>query len=341
MTDWFETLFGFRETSPEEVRENIELRDRKLYSKINSNSYGIGELTTPYLEELRSSVAKNSESLQGKIKVQNVIGDIRELHCDPANANALFQVASQFNLLEMVNPEVTPEHGVTRYAFDRTQGPACAIAAGAATVYRNYFAQVNGKIGQTSGNQIDCLSGVGKILGNTHDSLWSMSNGYALCSSEGLSKINDHLYSLDEIEKDQLRQSLRIGLHSEIEVTDKNAPKDQFISQAFCSALPVAYSNFQAFQWDSFANLILEGAYEATLCAAVINARRCESNQLFLTQLGGGAFGNESSWIYNAMTRAFSLYKDFDLDIKIVSYGSIDMELHKVVDEWNQNNSKN
>ena len=45
-------------------------------------------------------------------------------------------MASQFNLLEMTGPEITPEDGVTRYAHDRTQGPACAIAAGAATVYR-------------------------------------------------------------------------------------------------------------------------------------------------------------------------------------------------------------
>ena len=72
------------------------------------------------------------------------------------------------------------------------------------------------------------------------------------------------------------------------------------------------------------------------MCAAVINARRYGSNQLFLTQLGGGAFGNEPSWIHNAMARAFSLYRDFDLDIKIVSYGSIDPELDKFVEEWDE-----
>ena len=49
----------------------------------------------------------------------------------PENAGALFQVASQLNLLEMTGPEVTPEDGVTIYQDDRTQGPACAIAAGA------------------------------------------------------------------------------------------------------------------------------------------------------------------------------------------------------------------
>jgi hypothetical protein len=66
------------------------------------------------------------------------------MHQSPKNAGALFQVASQFNLLEMVLPRVTPEHGVTRYAHDHTQGPACAIAAGAATIYRNYFVPVDG-----------------------------------------------------------------------------------------------------------------------------------------------------------------------------------------------------
>ena len=41
----------------------------------------------------------------------------------PEFAGALFQVASQFNLLEMVSPDVTPEHGVSGYAHDLTLGP--------------------------------------------------------------------------------------------------------------------------------------------------------------------------------------------------------------------------
>jgi hypothetical protein len=64
-----------------------------------------------------------------RLKVTVVTGDVRQMHRSPENAAALFQVASQFNLLEMVSPATTPEHGVTRYQFDRTQGPACAIAA--------------------------------------------------------------------------------------------------------------------------------------------------------------------------------------------------------------------
>src|SRR4029077_13447538 len=44
------------------------------------------------------------------------------------------------------------------------QGPACAMAAGAATIYRNYFAPVDGEIGQTRDRQIDALAGVGTAL---------------------------------------------------------------------------------------------------------------------------------------------------------------------------------
>ncbi len=63
-------------------------------------------------------------------QVRELIADVQQLHIKKTNAGSLFQVASQFNLLEMVSPNVTPEQGVGRYENDRTQGPACAIAAG-------------------------------------------------------------------------------------------------------------------------------------------------------------------------------------------------------------------
>ena len=43
MIDWFENLFGFRETSPETVKEHIELLDRKLHSKKNGWAIGAPE----------------------------------------------------------------------------------------------------------------------------------------------------------------------------------------------------------------------------------------------------------------------------------------------------------
>jgi hypothetical protein len=37
--------------------------------------------------------------------------------------------------------------------------------------------------------------------------------------------------------------------------------------------------------------------------------------------LGGGAFGNETSWITDAIERALMLYQDSAIDVAIVSYG--------------------
>jgi hypothetical protein len=43
------------------------------------------------------------------------------------------------------------------------------------------------------------------------------------------------------------------------------------VSQALCSALPVAYGDLPARHWRPFAKLVLEAAYEATLLAGVLN----------------------------------------------------------------------
>jgi hypothetical protein len=84
--------------------------------------------------------------------------------------------------------------------------------------------------------------------------------------------------------------------------------------------LPVAYGAVPSIHWRAFATLVLEAAYEATLWAAVENARRGGSKIVLLTSLGGGAFGNNDGWIHGAMRRAFGLAAGFDLELKLVSY---------------------
>jgi hypothetical protein len=235
-------------------------------------------------------------------------------------------VASQFNLLEMVSPTVTPEHGVTRYQHDRTQGPACAIAAGAATIYRNYFAPVGGSYGQTTERQFDGLADLGETLGGALNqpvkALWSMQNGYALCTRAGLDAIAEHLGALQPEQFDILRGKLCIGIHRDVEVTDAAGKHRPLVSQAFCSALPVAYSPVPSSHWEPFASLVLQAAYEATMWAAVLNAQRGASKVVLLTCLGGGAFGNDDSWIHAAVRRALQMMLGFDLDVRLVSYGT-------------------
>src|SRR5205823_7290095 len=175
--DWFERLTGFRETDYDDTRAKLRFERSRLQSLINGKSYAVGELELVSLQALRERV-KSGGGLSGRLKVSVVTGDVRQMHQSPENAGALFQVASQFNLLEMVSPTVTPEHGVTRYQHDHTQGPACAIAAGAATIYRNYFAPVGGSYGQTVDRQFDGLADLGDALSSALKqpvkALWQM-----------------------------------------------------------------------------------------------------------------------------------------------------------------------
>ena len=315
---WFENLTGCVGESHESVREHLFIDGRRLHSRLNGKSWLCGELETQTLAQLRQRV-RNIKYDLAPISVRNVVGNVQHLHLNRANENAVFQVASQFNLLEMTSPRVTPECGVGIYEHDFTQGPACAIAAGAGTIYRNYFVDINGRIGQTADNQIDCLSGIAKLFDNSKQRLWKMVNGYALPSAEGLEEINRKLESMDEAALDDVRQALQIGLHWDTQVTLGDA--SHTVSQAYCSALPVAYTNHTKELWAPLAKIVLEAAYEATICAAILNVDRNRNNRLFLTRLGGGAFGNNPDWITNAISRSLELYSDSGLDVAIVSYG--------------------
>lgn len=316
---WFEVLTGFTEESQQQVRTNITVAGNVLKSLVNEKALVCGELETPSLAELRESV-RSSEYKVGQISVREVVANVQHLHTDESNAGSLFQVASQFNLLEMVSPSVTPEHGVGIYENDRTQGPACAIAAGAGTIYRNYFAIVNGQTGQSASNQIDCLADIGSALGNSESRLWEMRNGYALATQSGLVEIGQRLRAASEDELDKLRQLLRIGIQWNTQVTLNDSK--HLVTQVYCSALPVAYSEHSSNFWAEFARLVLEASYEATICTSILNSIRNGNNRVFLTLLGGGAFGNQKDWIIGGLQRALNLYRNADLDVAIVSYGS-------------------
>ncbi len=328
--DWFEHLTGFREEAYELTRAKLFAEGGRLRSLVNNRSFQVGELELVSLQQLRQR-AQRVQVGGVPVRVRNVIGEARKLHRDPQHAGSLIQVASQFNLLEMVSEEVTPADGVTGYRYDPTQGPACAIAAGAATIYRNYFAQ-------TPDDQLDAIRDLGLGLaggiGCSIDDLWKMRNGYAMCTPEGLGRIGSYLKSVDEDERDRLRSLLRIGLHWDVEVTDQTAEDfspGPILSQAFCSALPISYCGFKSPHWEIWATLVLEAAYEATLLAGVINADKNTgapgANRVLLTLLGGGAFGNSPAWITSAIKRAIDVVAESGLQIDLVSHREIPRSL--------------
>lgn len=333
--NWFTHLTGFTETTYAETRAQLEVQGSRLRSKANGRSWAVGTFEMASLADLREHVAAGVGAA-GRPRVSILQGDVRRMHLAPEYAGALFQVASQFNALEMVGPSVTPEDGVAGYEHDRTQGPACAIAAGAATIYRNYFAPVGGQIGQTATRQLDGLADVGadlsRALGRPIADLWDWRNGYALPSRASLDLIADHLRTIGLEGCDALAGELRIGLHLDVEATEGASP-GPLVSQAFCSALPVAYGRVPLQHWAEFAQLVLDAAYEATLLQGVLNARRGASNIVLLTLLGGSAFGNAPEWIHAAIRRAAARVADYDLDVRVVSYGPPSADLRALVRE--------
>lgn len=124
---WFASLFGTPEASYAETQAQFVVEGTRLRSLANGREFEIGTFETPPLENLRSKVTKRGT---GRLRFQHeAIGDVLALHGDRDQRGAMFQVASQLNCLEFVGPDKTPEDGVTSYAQDPTQGPACALAA--------------------------------------------------------------------------------------------------------------------------------------------------------------------------------------------------------------------
>ena len=142
-----------------------------MTSQANGRRMRPGRFELPSLAELR----KRREPYwtgQG-LRFDQIVADVQSLTAQPGSAGAVFQVASQFNMLEMVSPDVTPERGVDGYEHDHTQGPACAIACGAGTIYRNYFVPVDGGMGQTSTATAQWVVGSRRRTGRRHrDAQW-------------------------------------------------------------------------------------------------------------------------------------------------------------------------
>lgn len=309
--DWFQKLTGLPSDAPEVVRAGVTVEGPFLTFPASGRRLRWGALEMPRLADLAPP-----ESGPRRLRVSEVVADVTALHRDPDNAGAVFQVASQFNLLEMVGPQVSPEQGIARYAFDATQGPACAMACAAGTIWRNYLVPVAGQPGQDTARQLDMLEDFGLAVGNAGGRLWQMRNGYALPRPGGLAEVASQIEAKGA---QALRGLIRVGVQRDTEVTAAGAA-GHLVTQVYCSALPIAYAGGASPAWEPFARLVLEAAYLATLSIAAETARRGGSNRLYLTRLGGGAFGNPPGWITDAMALALADHAASDLDVRIVSY---------------------
>ena len=267
-SEWFETLFEFLDTNGD-INDN---KKRFLYNRgtgvlqlsgDGTRKWQAGIFTTPSLGELRNKTEKIPEKNAGgpKTTVRFVPGDVHILHGDAEYAGAVFQSASQFNCLEFGDQNQTPEDGVAIYAYDPTQGPACAIACAPGTIVRNYFAFDDGKEPQTKDKQINTLDEVNKYLSegnNTGKLLVAVKNGYTdIATSRGNKGLGSLNGAIKEKDRDYAMSLLKVGVQKETEVTftkretaaRNGAPwyrvtsdPPLLVTQVYASALAIGYT---------------------------------------------------------------------------------------------------
>jgi hypothetical protein len=228
---WFQKLFGFTELAGGKHRSTNYLKTKQMFSVIetlngngvlhcseNGKHFPIGTFNCLSLKELRKSTLAQQISHGSSSYAHIPVSDILTMHRQYPGAT--FQAASQFNCLEFASPDYTPEDGVTVYGNDNTQGPACALACAAGTVYRNYFAPNGKHEGQTEANQINNLIELEKILDNDTNIYWKVHNGYVFSQPDDLLRLNAELGRWQTQGRwDDLLAAVRVGVHNDVGVT--------------------------------------------------------------------------------------------------------------------------
>lgn len=325
---WFQAVFGCSETASYSSNRNMfRLEDGPsgprtvLHCLANEQSYHIGPFSTPTLEELRQELSQlpAMTATLGRATFRHVHGNVRSFHCDVRNAGAVFQVASQFNCLEMTGPGVSPARGISIYATDPTQGPACAMSCPASTVFRNYFPPPYYETA-TPSQQINTMSKVETLLKSRY---WNMRNGYLLPTDTGRMKALTDLIGHDSSAlATQIVNSVAVGVQWNTEVSTASK---HCVTQVFASAVPVAYAkSTTSSDWRMLASLVLTSAYQSTLLVAAILARQRQQRvTVYLTMVGGGAFGNRKDWIVQAIQSALAACGDEPIDVCLLHYATV------------------
>ncbi len=260
--------------------------------------------------------------------------DIGALQAEPANRDAVFQVASNFNALEPISLRDYPEYGITGYIGDYTQSPFAALSAAPGLIYRMYYLFYDPLTEpivwrQTKEHSLNLLDQVAEYF--------PVVNGYVdfkhgevmkpnrEISSTRVAKISEKLKQ-EVLPEEQLK--IKIGFHRDIQVTNGLVHDiqhvtfynpQQLINQVFTAALDLGCYNADFKDNEDAqkrAQILLDAAYEGTLKSAAFYGKK----KVFLTLVGGGVFANDLDWIACAIEKNKSFIEQAGLEVILIMY---------------------
>lgn len=260
--------------------------------------------------------------------------DVGSLQADPTNRDAVFQVASNFNGLETASYSSNiVDELITNYTGDPTQGPAASISAAPGTIMRRYFMFYDvtsqpSKWGQTNigEHKVNFLDGLFPKKDLDLDNDYPNFNGSyeTYVTMAGYPRFSATQKSPGG--NDDLK--IKIGFHGGVSVTygvrsgDQHeniitSNPNQIVNQVFTAAIDLGQgTNPSTKIIKEWAQVVLNAAYEGTLRKAFLARKK----KVFLTLIGGGAFGNDIKWIFSAIDRMRDFIKDSGLEVMVVCY---------------------
>ena len=266
----------------------------------DGQTWQAGRFETPSLAELRQRApASKPAAATARLWVLDGASPVTDIGALQATAvdTALFQVASQFNVLEAPRPKVFP---VTSYFHDPTQGPRASISAFPATLLRHYAApgpggaQLRPGDGQASGRSSRRRVRAGPS---------PVCNGY-LAGHGGMGA--EALVAALGAGFDRIR----VGVHEAAPVVlgynwdgAVEGAGTRRIGQVFTSTVAGGGYGGERLggQFEAACRHLLRAAYLGPLLAAVTLRR----TPAVLTLIGGGVFGNPIGVIWESILWAF------------------------------------
>jgi len=237
--------------------------------------------------------------------------DVSYLQTLKENRNAVFQIATNFNAVNGINETAAPDRDrfTESYHFDKTQGPIASISAGGGAIVRVHAPFFNSKKPsstwcQNSQHQMNFVSE--KKL-SKH---FPVQNGYVVYTGA-----EPKFPKEDSKDYKKLLSSYFIAYHRNQQVVygrcisptqiELVQDPEQRVDHVCCAAVNMlqratGINNKGIDAKRTKMEFILQAVYNSAYLSAIYNQRE----KLFLTLVGGGAFGNEFPAIFKAIHNA-------------------------------------